>query len=102
MDPKLKRIIFSAALIIAALGAINWGTISMGYNMLGSTISNNTLRKCIYILIGVAGLITLYFGVMKAADKEPFMNPSYNDVGQQATSRDGEYSNLGGTYDAMQ
>lgn len=101
MDPKLKRIIFSAALIIAALGAINWGTISMGYNMLGSTISNNTLRKCIYILIGVAGLITLYFGVMKAADKEPF-NPTYNDAGKPAISPDGEYSNLGGIYDAMQ
>lgn len=108
---KTMKTVFVVSGIIAALGAINWGTISIGSNIASTLITNNKARKVIYAIIGIAGLITLY-SMIKWAMKsnEENYNPVYGYFGSQYYNDgtrnvdgddEGGYSSLKGYYSAM-
>ncbi len=109
---KLMKIIFVTASIIAALGAINWGTISFGKNIAASVITNAKARKVFYAIVGIAGVIALIGAIKWAMKKDgnEYFSAYYgqNDNGyvqyRDTTSyvSDGaDYAYLEGMYDAM-
>ena len=109
---KLMKIICVTASIIAALGAINWGTISFGKNIAASVITNAKARKIFYAIVGIAGVIALVCAIKWAMKKDgnEYYSAYYgqNDNGyalyRDATSYvsdNDSYSNLEDMYDAM-
>ncbi len=106
---KFMKIVITSSIIIAALGAINWGTISLGYNVVASVFTNSKLRKIFYIIVGIAGVITLIYSIRKAMSGESefynqigrYGSPQYNDYGHYGPSESGEYASLMSYYDAM-
>lgn len=106
---KFMKTIITSSIIIAALGAINWGTISLGYNVVASVITNSKIRKVFYIIVGIAGIITLIHTIRKAMGGESefynqigrYGNPVYNDYGYYGPQESGEYVSLMDYYDAM-
>jgi uncharacterized membrane protein YuzA (DUF378 family) len=109
---KLMKTIVILSLIVAAIGAINWGTISLGYNLAASLFTNSKVRKVFYIIVGIAGIISLIYGIQKATSGENEYYSAYygqNDDGNiyyaDSTSfvsgGGGEYASLMDYYDAM-
>lgn len=48
-------------LIVAAIGAINWGLVSLfDYNLVTSIFGNGTARDVVYVIVGVGGVIALF------------------------------------------
>lgn len=58
-------------LIVAAVGAINWGLVGLAKIDLVAMIAGglkfgdvNTISRVLYIVVGVCGLAALYFGLL--------------------------------------
>ena len=58
-------------LIVAAVGAINWGLVGLAKFDLVALIAGglkfgdvNTISRVLYIVVGVCGLLALYFGLL--------------------------------------
>lgn len=50
------------ALILAAIGAINWGLVALGWNAVSALITSwagMTVETILYIIIGLSGLMAL-------------------------------------------
>jgi len=50
------------ALILAAIGAINWGLVALGWNAVSALITSwagATVETILYIIIGLSGLMAL-------------------------------------------
>jgi len=60
---SLVTVICWVALILAILGAINWGLIGVfNFNLVTFLFGTDTLfTKIIYILIGLSGLYSIYY-----------------------------------------
>jgi uncharacterized membrane protein YuzA (DUF378 family) len=58
----MNKTIIITALILTAIGAINWGLTVAGTNLV-SDLMPKGLHKILFALIGVAGLITLYYTI---------------------------------------
>jgi uncharacterized membrane protein YuzA (DUF378 family) len=103
---KLIKTICVIATIIAALGAINWGTISFGTNIAASVITNSKARKVFYGIVGIAGVITLVCAIKWAMKKEYFSygiadSPLYREYNPLAGGGGGQYSTITEMYSAM-
>jgi uncharacterized membrane protein YuzA (DUF378 family) len=108
---KLMKIICVTASIIAALGAINWGTISFGKNIAASVITNSKARKVFYAIVGIAGVIALICAIKWAmkGENEYYSNPTYSysdsalyrDAWSSVSGGGNDYPTLEGMYDAM-
>jgi len=105
---KLMKILCVTASIIAALGAINWGTISFGKNVAASVITNSKARKVFYAIVGIAGFIALICAIKWAMKKEKFgygeseTNPQlYAEYRPLSGGDSAQYSSLPDMYDAM-
>ena len=108
---KLMKIICVTASIIAALGAINWGTISFGKNIAASVITNAKARKVFYAIVGIAGVIALICAIKWAMkDENEYYsnptysysdNPTYRDAWSSVSSGGDDYPTLEGMYYAM-
>ncbi len=110
---KLMKIICVTAYIIAALGAINWGTISFGKNIAASVITNAKARKVFYAIVGIAGVIALICAIkwaMKKDTNEYFSayygqngdgNINYLDTYVSVGRGGASYARLQEMYDAM-
>jgi uncharacterized membrane protein YuzA (DUF378 family) len=108
---KLMKTICVTAYIIAALGAINWGTISFGKNVAASVITNSKARKVFYAIVGIAGVIALICAIKWAMkDENEYYsnptysfshNPAYRDAWSSVSSGGDDYPTLGGMYYAM-
>lgn len=50
------------ALVLAAIGAINWGLTELGWNLVEELFSwgGSTLLAVIYYIVGIAGLYALF------------------------------------------
>ncbi len=50
------------ALVLAAIGAINWGLTELGWNLVDGLFSwgGSTLLAVIYYIVGIAGLYALF------------------------------------------
>lgn len=56
------KILFKIALVLIIIGAINWGLIGIfDFNLVGFLFDdiNTVISKIIYIVVGVAGLISI-------------------------------------------
>ena len=55
------------ALVLAAIGAINWGLTEMGWNLVDALFSwgGSTLLSVIYYIVGIAGLYALFLAFKK-------------------------------------
>ena len=58
-------------LLVAAVGAINWGLVGLAKFDLVALIAGglkfgdvNTISRVLYIVVGVCGLLALYFGLL--------------------------------------
>ena len=48
------------ALVIAAIGAINWGLFAFGYDLVNLILGSvDILAKIVYIVIGLSGILVL-------------------------------------------
>jgi len=101
------------AIIIAAVGAINWGTIGCcDYNFVSALLPAKS-RNILYIIVGIAGLLAAFSavkwimkkGVGENENYNPvygfFGSPQYNDGTRNVSDEGGSYSSLGGYYSAM-
>ena len=49
------------ALVLANVGAINWGLNALGFNLVDTLVGSwPTVAMIVYLLIGVCGLVGLY------------------------------------------
>ena len=55
------------ALILVIIGAVNWGLVGLGgWDLVDMILGSVTwLARAVYILIGLAGLYTIYYAVKK-------------------------------------
>jgi len=59
-----KGIIDIIALILVIIGALNWGLIGVGVgNIVEAILGTGTITTIVYILVGIAGLWTIYLAV---------------------------------------
>ncbi len=58
----VEKYTYIIAIIIASIGAINWGLTLIQINIV-SIIPNKNVRKVIYFIIGIAGFIALFSAV---------------------------------------
>jgi uncharacterized membrane protein YuzA (DUF378 family) len=54
------QMICKVSVVIAAIGAINWYTASMGANLVAMVAGSSKVERFIYLLVGIAGVIVLY------------------------------------------
>lgn len=64
---KMKKSVLDwVALVLVIIGAINWGLTGLGYNLVNIILGSiPMLEKIVYILVGLAGLYTIYYIVKK-------------------------------------
>jgi len=61
-----KSVLDWVALVLVIIGAINWGLTGLGYNLVNIILGSiPMLEKIVYILVGLAGLYTIYYIVKK-------------------------------------
>ncbi|MCX6748247.1 MAG: DUF378 domain-containing protein [Candidatus Pacearchaeota archaeon] len=61
-----KSVIDVIALILVIIGAINWGLIGLNLgNVVEAIIGTGVVTTIVYILVGVAGLWTIYLAAKK-------------------------------------
>jgi uncharacterized membrane protein YuzA (DUF378 family) len=48
------------SVVLAAIGAINWYTTSMGTNLVAHISGSSKVERFIYLLVGISGVIVLY------------------------------------------
>jgi|UniRef100_A0A6C0HE17 uncharacterized membrane protein YuzA (DUF378 family) len=48
------------SVVLAAIGAINWYTASMGTNLVAMVAGSSKVERFIYLLVGIAGVVVLY------------------------------------------
>ncbi len=48
------------ALVLANVGAINWGLDALGFNVVELIAGTGTFAMVVYLLVGVCGLVGLY------------------------------------------
>ena len=87
LDEKYVRI---TALVLLAIGALNWGCAAMNCNLVTMCSKNKTFHKFVYGLVGIAGIIALYYIYKEASNEEYYMSPQYFDA-TSSVSADGEY-----------
>ena len=58
-----KSAIDTIALILVIIGALNWGLIGIGAGNVVESILGASITTVIYILVGIAGLWTIYLAV---------------------------------------
>ena len=78
----LKHLMILAT-ILAAVGAINWGAVAYGRNLVEEVITNKDLVKYVYIAVGVSGIIVLLGLVRKMTmqkKKEQYDNQAIRDA----------------------
>ena len=54
------QMICKVSVVVAAIGAINWYTASMGANLVAMVAGSSKVERFIYLLVGIAGVIVLY------------------------------------------
>ena len=62
-----KNVLDWIALVLVIIGAVNWGLVGIaGLDLVDSILGSiPILAKIVYILVGLAGLYTIYFAVKK-------------------------------------
>ena len=90
LDEKYVKI---TALVLLAIGALNWGCAAMNCNLVTMCSKNRSFHKFMYGLIGIAGLISLYYIYKEATGSEYYMSPQYFDA-TYSVSEDGEYAGI--------
>ena len=61
---KTQVWIYGLAIIVASIGAINWGTIGCcDYNFVSALLPNTKSRNILYIIVGIAGLLAAFSAV---------------------------------------
>jgi hypothetical protein len=61
-----KNIVDIIALILVIIGALNWGLVGAGLgNVVEAILGTGLITTIVYILVGVAGLWTIYLAVKK-------------------------------------
>lgn len=56
------RIIKKIALVLTIIGALNWGLVGIfNLNLVSSLIKSATINNIIYIIIGIASLISIAY-----------------------------------------
>ena len=46
--------------VLVIIGALNWGLVALGYNLVEMILGVGTLTKIVYGLVGLAGLYKIY------------------------------------------
>ena len=54
------KMICQVAVVIAAVGAINWYTTLMGYNLVAMVAGSTKVERFLYLVVGISGVIVLY------------------------------------------
>ncbi|HRZ86053.1 MAG TPA: DUF378 domain-containing protein [Candidatus Paceibacterota bacterium] len=62
-----KNVLDWIALVLVIIGAVNWGLFGIGgWNLVDMVLGSvELLAKAVYILVGLAGLYTIYLAVKK-------------------------------------
>lgn len=60
ISKEKMQMICKVSVVIAAIGAINWYTTSMGANLVAMVAGSSKVERIIYLLVGIAGVIVLY------------------------------------------
>ena len=61
-----KNVVDVIALVLVVIGALNWGLIGVGLgNIVEAILGAGIITSIVYILIGLAGLWTIYMAVKK-------------------------------------
>lgn len=59
-----KSIVDIIALVLVIIGALNWGLVGLGLgNVVEAVLGTGTITSIVYILVGIAGLWTIYLAV---------------------------------------
>jgi len=59
-----KNIVDIIALILVIIGALNWGLVGLGLgNVVEAVLGTGLITTIVYILVGIAGLWTIYLAV---------------------------------------
>lgn len=62
---KNRKILMQVAMVLTAVGALNWGLAELGYNLVSMLLDNMPmLQSIVYYAIGVSGLYSLYEIIM--------------------------------------
>jgi len=58
----MKNTLDWIALVLVIVGAINWGLTGLGWNLVEAIFGSvSWLLTTIYVLVGIAGLYTIYY-----------------------------------------
>ena len=61
-----KNVVDVIALVLVVIGALNWGLIGIGLgNIVEAILVSGIITSIVYILVGIAGLWTIYMAVKK-------------------------------------
>ena len=106
--------IYGLSIIVASIGAINWGTIGCcDYNFVSALLPNSKARNILYIIVGIAGLLAAFSAIRwimkKGTGENEYYNPVYgyfgsqyyNDGTRNVSDEGGSYASLKGYYSAM-
>lgn len=52
--------LLKAAVILANIGAINWGLTTLGYNLVDMLLGAGVIAQIVYYVIAVSGIYALY------------------------------------------
>ncbi len=66
---EIKKLIFTIAFILTAIGAINWGLTTVGTNLVSDLLPRG-MQKAVFALIGLSGILVLYKMIAKMMKKD--------------------------------
>ena len=58
-DTKTYKVIMLIAMVVAAIGAINWGTTAYGHNLVEKVVPSKA-RTAFYMFVAICGVAVLF------------------------------------------
>jgi len=72
------------ALVLMLIGAINWGLVAFGFNLVTFLFGDAFLTSLIYILVGLAGIYGIFMLARLSSKRDDVCVPGHYEAAQRA------------------
>lgn len=72
------------ALVLMVVGAINWGLVALGFNLVTFLFRDTFLTPLIYILVGLAGIYGIFMLARLVSKRDDVCVPGHYEAVQRA------------------
>jgi uncharacterized membrane protein YuzA (DUF378 family) len=72
------------ALVLMVIGAINWGLVAFGFNLVTFLFGDAFLTPLIYILVGLAGIYGIFMLARLSSKRDDVCVPGHYEAAQRA------------------